>query len=316
MLCIVAGCSYTHPEADLKWDYTPKQRDSIEFSRTHHYTENFNFRVTGDSMMLLPQSPADLVQSLGDTTWVYKDNCIVVADVATASSDTVDSVWIKVARDQFTIGWVHEKELLGNVVPDDPISQFIHIFGNRRTVALCCIAAIAVAVALMRAVRRKKARIVHFNDFDSIYPTLLCIDTATVATIYASIQHFVPQTWQEYYFHPTLNPFAVPPVLSLLIAGIWAMILLSLASADDAAHKIDRVEAVPYLVSLCGMMIVIYLVFSATTMIYIGYALYIMYVAFALKQYGKNRLYRYVCGKCGHKLRHKGTCPFCGARNV
>ena len=64
------------------------------------------------------------------------------------------------------------------------------------------------------------------------------------------------------------------------------------------------------------MMIVIYLVFAATTMIYIGYALYIMYVAFALKQYGKNRLYRYVCGKCGHKLRHKGTCPFCGARNV
>ena len=41
-------------------------------------------------------------------------------------ADSVDSVWVKVARDQETMGWVHEKELLEKVVPVDSVSQFIH----------------------------------------------------------------------------------------------------------------------------------------------------------------------------------------------
>ncbi len=315
-LLVAAGCEYPRPKVDLKWDYTPRQRDSIEFSYTHHYTENFNFKVTVDSLVLLPQSPADLMESLGDTAWVYRDDCVVVADIAKATTDTIDSMWIKIARDQYTIGWLREKDLMKSVVPDDPISEFIHAFGNRRTVALCCVAIIAVAVVLMRIIRRKKAKIVHFNDIDSIYPPLLCVNVAVVAMVYASIQHFVPQTWQEYYFHPTLNPFIVPPILALMITGVWSMILLMLASADDARHKMGKSDAVPYLVSLGGMMMVVYLVFAVSTMIYIGYALFVVYIVFAFKEYRKKRMYKYICGRCGHKLRHKGTCPFCGAKNV
>ena len=316
VILFAAGCTYPRPQIDMLWDCTPQQRDSIEFSYTHHFTENSNFLVKGDSLMLLPQSPADVVQSMGDTVWVYRNDRVVVADIAMMGNDRTDSVWVKIARDQMTIGWLAEGTLLKNVVPEDPISQFIHVFGNRRIVALCCIAAIAVAVGLLKTIRRKKARIVHFNDIDSIYPTLLCVDMAFIALVYASIQHFVPQTWQEFYFHPTLNPFAVPPVLSAMIAGVWGLVLFAIAAFDDAVHKLEWQGAVPYLLTLAGMAMVVYLVFAAATMVYAGYPLFVAYAAFAFVRYRRNRTYKYVCGKCGHKLRHKGTCPFCGAKNI
>lgn len=315
---LLGACEYTpRLHGDLKWDYTPKQRDSIAFARTHHYTENYNFEVTGDSLRLVPQSPADIIESMGDTVWVYAGDRVVVADIARVQGgEGTDSVWVKLARDQATIGWLPEGEMLKNVVPDDPISQFVHVFGNRRVVALCCIAIIAVAIALAKAVRRKKIRMVHFNDIDSAYPTLLCIDVAVMAVVYASVQHFVPQTWQEFYFHPTLNPFAVPPVLSLLLIAFWGFVLLAFAAVDDVAHKLEFAEAVPYLLSLAGTVLVVYLVLAATTIIYIGYALLVAYIVFALAMLKRARMYKYVCGRCGHKLRHKGTCPYCGARNV
>ena len=75
-------------------------------------------------------------------------------------------------------------------------------------------------------------------------------------------------------------------------------------------------DALPYLCSLLGMMMVVYLVLAATTFIYVGYPLLVAYVIFAFVKYRGNRLYKYVCGRCGHKLRHKGRCPFCGAENI
>lgn len=319
VLALLGGCEYApRPRGDLKWDYTPRQRDSIAFARAHHYTENYNFEVTGDSLRLVPQSPADIIESMGDTVWVFSGDRVVVADIVRVSGggQEADSVWVKLARDQATIGWLPEGEMLRNVVPDDPISQFVHVFGNRRVVALCCLAVIAVAIALAKAVRRKKIRMVHFNDIDSAYPTLLCVDVAVMAVVYASVQHFVPQTWQEFYFHPTLNPLTVPPVLSLLLVTFWGFVLLAFAAVDDVARKLEFSEAVPYLLSLAGTVLVVYLVLAATTIIYIGYALLAAYAVFAFAMLRRTRTYRYVCGRCGHKLRHKGTCPYCGAMNV
>lgn len=315
-LLIVAGCTYPRPEADLGWDYTPEQRDSIAFAHTHHYSENFNFAVLTDSMLLLPQSPADIMQSLSDTAVVVRGDRVVVADVARCPADTADTIWIKLARDQATLGWIPEQKMLRGVVPDDPISRFIHVFGNRRNVALSCAIVIAVALLLLRAIRRRSTRIVHFNDVDSTYPTLLCIDVALLAAIYASIQHFVPQTWQEFYFHPSLNPFAVPPALAAMLVCFWAVIVLAIASVDDVTRKCGPAEASSYLLSLAGMTLVVYLVAAVTTKFYFGYALVVGYAVFAIVRRRSARTYRYVCGRCGHKLRHKGTCPFCGANNV
>jgi len=311
-----SACHYPSPAVDLAWDCTPEQRDSIEFAYHHHYTIDYNFEVTADSLRLLPESPADIMTSLSDTSVVYRRDIVVVADMVTVPTDTTDTTWIKLARDQSTLGWVSEKEMLSSVVPDDPISRFIHVMGNRRNIALFAVAIIAVGVLLLRKIRRRKTRIVHFNDIDSVYPTALCIDVAFMAVIYSSVQHFVPETWQEFYFHPTLNPFVTPPIISLLIVTFWGMIILTLASIDDVGHKMGWGDALPYLCSLLGMMMVVYLVLAATTFIYVGYPLLVTYVIFAFVKYRGNRLYKYVCGRCGHKLRHKGRCPFCGAENI
>lgn len=316
VLILLSSCRYSRPDLDLSWECTPQQRDSILFAYSHHYTEEYNFRIVSDSLTLLPESPADIVTSLGDTERVYRGDAVVVADIAKVPNDTVDSTWVKLARDQNTLGWVREKDMLTSVVPDDPISKFIHAMGNRRNIALSVAGVIAVAVMLTGKIRRRRTRIVHFNDIDSVYPTALCVDVAIMATVYSSVQHFVPATWQEFYFHPTLNPFITPPVLSLLLLCFWAMILLSVASVDDVGHKMGWGDAVPYLFSLLGMMTVVYLVQAVATYIYIGYPLLVAYIIFAYIKYRGNRLYKYVCGRCGHKLRHKGKCPFCGAENI
>lgn len=47
---------------------------------------------------------------------------------------------------------------------------------------------------------RKNAKIVHFRDIDSFYPTLLAIIVACSATFYASIQNFVPDVWRHFLF--------------------------------------------------------------------------------------------------------------------
>ena len=132
VLLAFTSCTYRRSALDMEWDYTPGQRDSIKFVRTHHYSQNYNFKVHADSLMLLSVTPDDPVRPFVDTVYVHEGDLLVVADFAYAPTDTVDTVWIKVAHDQATIGWLHEKELLGNAVPDDPISEFIHFFGSKR----------------------------------------------------------------------------------------------------------------------------------------------------------------------------------------
>jgi len=100
---------------DTLLELTPAQADSLEFRLLHHYTNNFNFVVKADSLVLIPRE-----DELYDTCKVRKDDRIAVADIRES-----DTIWIKVARDQFTMGWIPEDELLQGVVPDDSISQVI-----------------------------------------------------------------------------------------------------------------------------------------------------------------------------------------------
>lgn len=65
-----------------------------------------------------------------DTIIIHRHDNIVVVDTKTIQYNKPDSVWIQVARDQFTFGWISENNLLSNVVPDDPISQFISTFSD------------------------------------------------------------------------------------------------------------------------------------------------------------------------------------------
>ena len=292
------------------------QNDSSHFKATHHYSSNYNFVVKADSLVLSKQQPEETLSHLQeDSLVVYKNDHLVVADIRIMSADSIDSVWVQVARDQQTFGWIHESKLLPNVVPDDPISLFISIFSDIHLLVFLVIIVLISVYYIMRKLLSESLPIVHLRDINSIYPTLLVLLVATSATFYASIQLFAPQVWHHFYFHPTLNPFSVPLPLNLFLLSVWAILLIGLAAIDDVRHLLPLGDAVLYLCGLAAVCAVNYIIFSVSTLYYIGYPLLIVYVYWAIKRYIKMPRIKFVCGNCGMPLEKSRRCKHCGALN-
>ena len=292
------------------------QNDSSHFKATHHYSSNYNFVVKADSLILSKQQPEETLSHLQeDSLIVYKNDHLVVADIRIMSADSIDSVWVQVARDQQTFGWIHESKLLPNVVPDDPISLFISTFSDIHLLVFLVIIVLISVYYIMRKLLSASLPIVHLRDINSIYPTLLVLLVATSATFYASIQLFAPQVWHHFYFHPTLNPFSVPLPLNLFLLSVWAILLIGLAAIDDVRHLLPLGDAVLYLCGLAAVCAVNYIIFSVSTLYYIGYPLLIVYVYWAIKRYIKMPRIKFVCGNCGMPLEKSRRCKHCGALN-
>lgn len=316
LVTLFASCYGSYGHHGALAGYSDRQRDSISFYDKHHYTNNYNFVVKSDSLVLLRQQPEELLSRFEiDSVVVHHHDNLVVADIRVLPTDSIDSVWVQVARDQQTFGWVHESTLLSKVEPDDPISQFISTFSDIHLLIFLGIIVLVVSAYLMRKIAKKNAKIVHFNDIDSFYPTLLAILVASAATFYASIQLFAPETWRHFYFHPTLNPFSVPTILSIFLISVWAMLIVAIAAVDDVRKQMPLGEAVLYLCGLAGVCAVNYIVFSLTTLYYIGYILWAAYIFFALFRYWFRSRCGFRCGHCGAKMHRKGRCPYCGTWN-
>ena len=295
---LLVSCYNRGPITPDAWNLTEQQLDSISFYTTHHYTQNYNFVVTGDSLVVVAQQPEAMaipevvsieIESIGeehqkDSITLRKNERIVVADIMTVPSDTIDSVWVKVARDQLTFGWIHEKELLAKVSPDDPISQFIDLFSNVHLLVFLAFGVVIVAAYGVRRLMRRGAKIVHFNDIPSFYPTTLCLLVASSAVLYSSIQLFGPESWRHFYYHPSLNPFGMPLHLGLFVTSVWAIVIVAIATVDDVTKHLPLGSAVLYLGGLTAVCAVDYVVFSITTLYYIGYPLLIAYFIFALRR--------------------------------
>ena len=220
--------------------------------------------------------------SLVDSITLRKHDHLVVADIHTVPTDSIDSVWVKVARDQFTFGWIHESELLAAVSPDDPISQFIDFFSDAHLLIFLAFCVLVGGAYGVRRLLRKGAKIVHFNDIPSFYPTLLCLLVASSAVLYSSIQLFAPEMWRHFYYHPSLNPYALPWHLGLFIVFVWAVLIVAIATVDDIRHHLPLGESILYLGGLAAVCAFDYVVFSITTLYYIGYPLLIAYIIFAI----------------------------------
>ena len=286
---LLCGCYNRGPITPDAWDLTRQQLDSISFYTTHHYTQNFNFVVTGDSLVVVAQQPEDMavpdvvsveIQTESgeyhkDSITLFRNERIVVADIKTVPSDTIDSVWVKVARDQLTFGWVHESELLSKVSPDDPISQFIDFFSDAHLLIFLAFCVVVVAAYGIRRLLRRGANIVHFNDIPSFYPTALCLLVASSAVLYSSIQLFGAETWRHFYYHPSLNPFALPFWLGVFVSSVWAIVIVAIATVDDVTRQLPLGASILYLSGLGAICAVCYVVFSITTLYYVGYPLWI-----------------------------------------
>ena len=315
-LLLLTSCYNRGQLSPDAWNLTEQQLDSISFYTTHHYTQNYNFLVRADSMPIIAQLPAEAISDMPvDTLMVYKNEHLVVADITTVPADTIDSIWVKVARDQLTFGWIHERDMLAAVSPDDSISEFIDFFSDAHLLIFLALLVVAVAAYVYKLLMSRRAKLVHFNDIASFYPTLLCLLVASVATVYSSIQLFAPEKWRHFYYHPTLNPYAVPFSLGLFLCLLWAILIVAIAALDDIRRQLSFGEAMLYLLGLGATCAVAYVVFSVSTLYYIGYPLLAAYTAFALWCYFGHLHPLYQCGRCGALLYEKGICPRCGALN-
>mgnify|MGYP004613719595 CR=1 FL=1 len=289
MTMMLSGCYHRHnvkPQHAALVEYSDKQLDSISFSTTHHYTNKYNFVVAADSLMLIRQQPEEYVSHLPIDSFSVKKNCLlVVSDIRMIPQDSIDSVWVQLATEDNAFGWTHESNLLPKVVPDDPISQFIMTFSNVHLIIFLIVIVVIGAAYLIRKIFSKNARIVHFNDIDSPYPTALVLMVSLSAAFYATIQTFMPEVWRHFYFHPTLNPFAVPRVLGFFLASVWAILILGLACVDEVKHRLNLGEAVLYLGGLAGVCAVDYILFSISTLYYIGYIILVAYFWFAIRAF-------------------------------
>lgn len=323
VLCLVtasimaAGCHYGNkPGHAAAADYSQKQLDSLAFAEEHHYSVNYNFIVKADSINLIRQQPEEVMgRMMTDTVTVYRHDHIAVAEIRIIPTDSIDSVWVQVARDQYTFGWLHETCLLQAVVPDDPISQFISTFSDTHLLIFLIVISLISVAYLMRTIFRRNAKIVHFNDINSFYPTLLALIVASSATLYASIQTFAPDAWQHFYYHPTLNPFNVPPIIGMFLVSVWAIFIVGLAAVDVVRNILPTGEALLYLCGLAGVCAVNYIVFSISTLYYVGYPMFAAYLYVAIRMYFKKFRCSYICGKCGARMSGKGRCPVCGTMN-
>ena len=268
ILLMLSSCYHrhnSHQQHAAMVEYSDRQLDSISFSTTHHYTNKYNFLVFKDSLELMRQQPEEYISGLKvDTFAVKKNHLLVVTDIRMVPQDSIDSVWVQLATENNDFGWVRESKLLRRVVPDDPISEFIMTFSNVHLLIFLVVIVVITMAYLVRKVFHSNGKIVHFNDIDSPYPVTLVLLVSISAAFYGWIQSFEPEMWRHFYFHPSLNPFAVPHLLGVFLALVWAVLIVALACVDEAYHR---------------------LIFSVLSLYYIGYVLLFAYIYFAIKTY-------------------------------
>lgn len=289
ILLMLSSCYHrhnSHQQHAAMVEYSDRQLDSISFSTTHHYTNKYNFLVFKDSLELMRQQPEEYISGLKvDTFAVKKNHLLVVTDIRMVPQDSIDSVWVQLATENNDFGWVRESKLLRRVVPDDPISEFIMTFSNVHLLIFLVVIVVITMAYLVRKVFHSNGKIVHFNDIDSPYPVTQVLLVSISAAFYGWIQSFEPEMWRHFYFHPSLNPFAVPHLLGVFLALVWAVLIVALACVDEVYHRLTFGEGLLYLGGLAGVCALDYIIFSVLSLYYIGYVLLIAYIYFAIKAY-------------------------------
>lgn len=282
------------------------------------YEVGDNFELCVDSLSLQSSQPLHNmpVDTACEQISVHYGDPLVVAEMLVIPEDSVDSVWVKLARDQFTMGWVHQRDFQASVVPDDPISQFIHLFSIRHLGVFFVVFLVSLIVLLWQVFGKRKLHVFFLRDILSPYPTYLLITLALSALLYAGIQHYVPETWVLYYYHPTLNPFGLPLILSLFLCSVWVLFVLTIATIDEVFRQLPVTEAVLYLVSLLGCCILCYLLFTLAALSPgVSYILFALFILVLLLRYFRHSRPLFICGACGKRLKELGKCPYCGANN-
>ena len=293
--------------------------DSLEGSLIRPYGVGYNFIVHADSLLIVEDRPmhwSEGVAESSDTLWLYQHDPLVVAAAIVIPEDSIDSVWVKVARDQLTMGWIHENELLASVVPDDPISQFIHYFSTRQAMGVMLAVVLLGWGVLALLHRRRRVPCVWLHDLPSVYPTSFVVALAFATQLYTFIQRIDPQTWVHFYYYPTLTPYPQPLWLGLYLASLWLLLVLALTVVERIIRHLRLLDAVLYSFSFFVVCATVHLSFLLLgSYPWVGWVVFLFFVVWAYRRSRQTSQARYVCGQCGASLHHLGRCAHCGAIN-
>ena len=309
-LFCLASCHYERSPLLDDEELDQQTRDSLTMLYERHYAPGTNLELETDSLNLACLPLQNCINM------IYKGERVVVAEISKDTTDVVDSIWVKVAHSDGVQGWVHEKDFKSQFVPVDSISQGIYIFSGVNKAVIAFMMFFFIAFFLIRDYQQQPFKLVWFNDIDSLYPLFLCLVVSCSATLYESMQLFAPDTWETYYYNPTLSPFKVPLVLGLFLGSLWLIIIAAITAVGEVFRHLSGLSILYYLVGLMAACVFCYLFYMFTTHIYIGYFfLFIFFLAFCRRLWLRTLRYPYRCGHCGQKLRSKGVCPHCGAIN-
>jgi hypothetical protein len=289
----------------LRWLTTP--RDSALRAPQERFATGCNFEVVSDSLRLR-QWP------LTDEVPLQRGDEVVVAERMTIAGDSADVCWVKLARDQYTMGWVPEDELPPHLLPDDSVSRSIYFFSHAHGRVFVVVLGLFGLALAASALRRHRLHLDWFRRADSVYATLLTWLLATTAFLYALIQRFFPDVWQQFYYHPSFNPLDLAPLVALFVLMLWLTVWVGVAVADELWHQARLNMALLYGLTLLSYSILLYVLFTFLPFC-LGWPAWVAYSVWSGCRLRRHLRYTCQCGRCGAKLRRKGVCPVCGALN-
>ncbi|MBF0950688.1 MAG: hypothetical protein HXK22_02675 [Alloprevotella tannerae] len=350
LLFLLCSCYYSPPNQVGHWVPSDQQSiDSVTFRISHHYWKGFIAFAT-DSFHLMKTLPPNMQEATGDfgytinpnnevdTISLHKGDQLIVLDISKTTQTGADSILIKVARDQLTQGWISEQAFLNKIVPNDPISRFIHFFSDTRSLILFPLLGLSLLVFTILlclkynkvkrqaeekdwkyAIRRQKEAFadISFIPSYSLYALFFCFIVAISSALYGGIQHFAPDTWIEFYFHPTINPLSsyLPPIMHLFLGSVWLLLISGIAVMIDLSKTDDGQQIIKHLASLIFSTILIYFGLTEILPLYLGHIMLVLIFGFRLKNYFKRHTKQLICGNCGQVIENLGVCPNCGAIN-
>lgn len=304
---------------------------------SRQYGVGYNFVVQSSSLLLNARKPSQNAFSFKtDSVFVCKGQELYVADFVSVPAWGADSIWVLLTDSAQQQGWVSEKMLIKSASPDDPISKSIYNIRFHRSkfvfffigfIAFVFLIRLAAWKRLSGTERCVKDESKHISckhnywhaitfiflpaDVFSFYPLFLRFLSAASGVYYSSLHLFAHDIWEEYYFHPTLNPFALEPLLGGFLLLLWLNIILLITTVDESLRQLSFKSALSFILYNVAAVGVLYQMFLYTTTSYVGYVLLFLYLVFCFYNYFTRLRPRYRCGKCGRVMHDKGKCPRC-----
>lgn len=283
LLYLFASCSFGNGHDYVGENNEHHNQDSIAFSATHHYNIGYNFVLIADSMQLFttPEGVSLNLDYAPDSAIIRSNEDFVITEiyhVPVVDSTITDSIWLRVGSDGIPLGWVSEGELLNKAAPVDPISLLIFYVRHHDKFILALSFIIILAIAIYIIVAEKKIAKFNKQRVISYYSIAFLLSITAAGVVYSILTEKHSDLWQDFYFHPTLNPLGLQKMLALYLSTIWLSIILWLASIFDLIAKttLSKTTISTMLHIVFGL--AAYTLLACNSFIYLNLVIYIIFV--------------------------------------